>query len=116
VYLVLCDAFILADDGPKSVRRPALIPGFEKVMDDIHVVHLNGAGEDGTALHDERFRAPPSKRDLTNTNAGYWIAASDPYAAHHAVTGELTAVGRTRFRRVALLTDGAAASRGSLPD
>jgi hypothetical protein len=40
-----------------------------------------------------------------NTPGGYWIAASDPSAVDHALTG---AVPVTAVRRVAMLTDGAA--------
>jgi hypothetical protein len=39
---------------------------------------------------------------------GYWIAAADPSAAHHAITGSVPQSGGQPIRRAALLTDGAA--------
>lgn len=81
---------------------------FENAMKAIRARHLIGEGEYGSAVYDARFRAAAlEKRSLTNTGAGYWIAAVDPKAAHHAVTGELPLTGPFRTRRVALLTDGA---------
>jgi hypothetical protein len=40
-----------------------------------------------------------------NVEGGYWIAATDPTAAHHALTGE---VPLAEVRQVAVLSDGAA--------
>lgn len=40
--------------------------------------------------------------ELRNSPRGFWVAAADPEAAHHAVTGTTAP-----FRRAALLTDGA---------
>lgn len=40
-----------------------------------------------------------------NTPDGYWIAATEPSAAHHALTGELD---RALVRRIAVMSDGAA--------
>lgn len=47
-----------------------------------------------------------AERHARNTTDGYWIAAADPAAAHHAITG-LLAPGE--LRRALLLSDGAAA-------
>jgi hypothetical protein len=105
-YLVLCDTFIVVDDG--TTINAITDPRFENVIKDIRARHLIGEGEYGEAAHDARFRAATlDKRSLTNTEAGYWIAAANPEAAHHAITGELSPTGPRRTRRVALLTDGA---------
>jgi Protein phosphatase 2C len=106
-YLILCDAFIVADDG--STVSVITDPRFENVIRETRATHPIGPGEYGTAEHDARRRAAAmDKQRLTNTEAGYWIAAANPQAAYHAITGQLPLHGDHRVRRVALLTDGAA--------
>jgi hypothetical protein len=48
-----------------------------------------------------------AKRERANRPGGYWIAAADPAAAHHAVAGSVPLTGTDRLTRAALLTDGA---------
>ena len=61
----------------------------------------------GTPEHDDSLRRlVTAQRPHRNTSGGYWVAASKPEAAHHALTGSLP---RADVRRTALLTDGAAA-------
>lgn len=43
-------------------------------------------------------------RDYRNVDGGYWVAATDPDAAHRAILGE---VARDAVRSIAALTDGA---------
>jgi hypothetical protein len=50
-----------------------------------------------------------AKRQHANRPGGYWIAAADPTAAHHAVRGNVALTGQHRLVRAALLTDGAPA-------
>ncbi|SFS52054.1 protein phosphatase 2C domain-containing protein [Saccharopolyspora flava] len=59
------------------------------------------------AITDDRIDHLPSYTreavaELRNTEQGFWVASTDPEAAHHAVTGTTAP-----FRRAALLTDGA---------
>ena len=48
-----------------------------------------------------------------NRTHGYWVAAADPDAAFHAVTGTAAAAGPGAVRRAALLSDGASARSSS---
>jgi hypothetical protein len=65
---------------------------------------LPGGGADPMT----RFRhAVLSQRERMNRTHGYWVAAADPDAAYHAVTGTLPLRGPGALRRAALLSDGA---------
>lgn len=100
-YLILADAFLITDHGDQvraqtdhrfrnavaKLRRQALTHGTDS---------------------EHRRELTRRKYQLTNQPGGYWIAAADPEAAHHAVTGNLPLTGPDRVRRAALLTDGAA--------
>jgi hypothetical protein len=100
-YLVLCDAFIVHDDGTDV--GVVTDPRFENAIARVRTKYLTGTAFD-TKEHVAQFRAAAEeKQRLTNTEAGYWIAAATPQAAHHAVTGTLSLT----TRRIALLTDGA---------
>ncbi|WP_238451667.1 hypothetical protein [Micromonospora sp. 4G55] len=45
-----------------------------------------------------------------NRTHGYWVAATDPDAAYHAVTGTLPLRGPDAVRRAVLLSDGASSA------
>jgi hypothetical protein len=94
-YLVLCDCTLVLDYGDRTIA----------VTDNrVHQVIARTRGEavagSGTV---EKWRH-------TNRPDGYWIAAADPQAAYHAVTGSAPLSGPDRVRRAALLTDGAGAA------
>ena len=67
---------------------------------------LDVDGEVRAIIDDRIDRLPSYTRDavaeLRNSPSGFWVASTDPEAAHHAVTGTTDP-----FRRAALLTDGA---------
>lgn len=61
----------------------------------------------GTPAHDAARRATvAAQRPRRNVEGGYWIAAGNPHAAAHSLTGTVPTVG---LRRAAVLSDGAAA-------
>ena len=67
---------------------------------------------DGVALsreeHSRRVAAlVHSQRRYRNRPGGFWVAATDPQAAHNALTGVAALPGPDGLRRAALLTDGA---------
>ncbi|MDM4721088.1 hypothetical protein QTQ03_16330 [Micromonospora sp. WMMA1363] len=58
-----------------------------------------------------RFRhAVMAQRERMNRTHGYWVAATDPDAAYHALAGTLPAGGPGELRRAVLLSDGASAA------
>jgi hypothetical protein len=66
---------------------------------------LTGDSTDGH--HADRVAALSSaQRRFRNVDGGFWIAAADPAAAHHALTGEQLLAAGTGWR-AALMTDGA---------
>lgn len=102
-YLVVHDSVIVLD-GPGghivvSDLRGTSVAREEHRDTERHLI--------GTPEHDESLRRlVTAQRPHRNTSGGYWVAASKPEAAHHALTGS---VPRAEVRRTALLTDGAAA-------
>ncbi|HEX6682994.1 MAG TPA: hypothetical protein VF062_09380 [Candidatus Limnocylindrales bacterium] len=105
-YLILCDAFLVVDNG----RDIAVLTDtrFEQAVAGIRRDYLDGTTLLGTPEHAQRFvDSERRKYLLTNSDAGYWIAAANPAAARHAVTGVLPLTGPNALRRAALLTDGA---------
>ncbi|WP_213457267.1 hypothetical protein [Rhizomonospora bruguierae] len=99
-YLVLGDVTIVLDLGDEEfvvtddrVSRTAVA---ERAAADALVA---GSPEKVAAL----VRMKHTELAARNVPGGYWIAASDPTAAEHALTGEASL---TRVRRVAILTDG----------
>ncbi|WHT15787.1 protein phosphatase 2C domain-containing protein [Crossiella sp. CA-258035] len=89
-YLVLCDAIVLLDlDG-----------AVEAVSDDrCHRIPVAPGHTPETAPESIR-----QAQRLRNTPSGFWVASTDPEAAHQALAGSVTA---HRLRRAALLSDGA---------
>jgi hypothetical protein len=105
-YLILCDALLVIDDGQEiSVFTDTRI---EQAVAGIRREYPDGRTLIDSPEHAERFaEAVREKQRFTNTEAGYWIAAANPDAAHHALTGTLPLTGARAVHRAALLTDGA---------
>lgn len=106
-YLVLCDSPLVLDlGGPPVVvddRR------FADAMATLKAEVFATAAPIGSPGHAESLaRIARHRRDGVNQEGGYWVAAANPEAAHHAVTGSLPLRGADRVRTAALLTDGAA--------
>ncbi|MFJ6195979.1 hypothetical protein [Micromonospora sp. NPDC092111] len=103
-WLVLCDSPLLLDLG-----------GRVQVVSDDRLTHaladlraIVGGLPSGDVDPVTRFRfAVTSQRERMNRTPGYWVAAADPDAAYHAVTGTSPLRGPDAVRRAALLTDGA---------
>jgi hypothetical protein len=100
-YLVLGDSTVLLDgldevhavsdtriDGVAATHRAA-----------IHE-HLTGSADGHRSWADYTVQL----RQYRNRSQGFWVASTDPEAAHRAVTGTVACDG---LRRAALLTDGA---------
>jgi hypothetical protein len=90
-YLVLADVTIVLD----RESEPSVITD-DRVA--ATVSDLQGRSGVGSQLMERRAR-------YRNREGGYWVAAADPTAASHAITGDLPAAG---VCRAALMTDGVA--------
>jgi hypothetical protein len=103
-YLVLCDSSLVLDRGGEvSVVADERLA---EAMADLRRAAEALPGEDADQA--SRFRrAVTGQRARMNRTHGYWVAASDPDAAYHAVTGTLPLRGPGAVRRAALLSDGA---------
>ncbi|MFE0592716.1 hypothetical protein [Micromonospora echinospora] len=103
-YLVLCDSPLVLDTG----GRVAVVSDdrLDTALADLRAVaHTVPARADDPAT---RFRrAVAVQRERMNRTHGYWVAASDPDAAYHAVTGSVPLRGPNALRRAVLLSDGA---------
>ncbi|WP_200210742.1 hypothetical protein [Micromonospora coerulea] len=102
-YLVLCDSPLVLDTGG-SVS----VVSDERL--DTALAELRGTAAElpGDVDPVTRFRrAVLAQRERMNRTHGYWVAAADPDAAYHAVTGTLPVRGPGALRRAALLSDGA---------
>jgi hypothetical protein len=99
-YLVLGDSTIVIDAGgtPAVVsdrRIDAVAVGEKLVMESLPT---------GTPGHQAaRIRFVTRQRELRNQPGGYWIASTDPQAAHEAYTGSVPLAG---MRRATLMSDG----------
>ncbi|MEV0454734.1 hypothetical protein [Catellatospora methionotrophica] len=105
-YLILCDSSLVVDTGAEPVLLvdDRFARSIQRIRDD----YLLGDVPIGSEVHQaRRIAANTRKRELTNTPEGYWIAAADPEAAAHALTGRFPLLGEGAVRRAALLTDGA---------
>lgn len=102
-WLVLSDAVIALDtlyDGLQIIRDTSVE---STAVDQAATVFATAAG---TPEHAERRRELITERRTSrNTPGGYWIAAADPEAAGHAITGSMRP---GRVRQAAVLSDGAA--------
>lgn len=101
-WLALGDVTIVLDttDGLKVVsdQRVSATAAAERAEVDRHLI---GSPEKAAAL------LPMKHAELAARNrpGGYWIAAADPVAVDHAITGEVAV---DMVQRLAVLTDGAA--------
>ncbi|MCM0676293.1 hypothetical protein NCC78_16570 [Micromonospora phytophila] len=105
-YLVLCDSPLVLDDGSRIsvVTDDRLDTAMAELRATVAALPA-GSGDRAT-----RFRqAVGVQRERMNRTHGYWVAAADPDAAYHAVTGTLPLRGPGALRRAALLSDGASA-------
>ena len=104
-YLVLGDCSIVLDTG----TTPSVVTD-RRMLDFArdHRAHaLSNSVVVGSADHADRIRAlTTAKRRHVNQPDGYWIAAGNPTAAHHAIGGRVPLRGPDGLRQAALLTDG----------
>ncbi|MGC5019941.1 hypothetical protein [Micromonospora sp. DT47] len=103
-YLVLCDSPLVLDLGGRV--EVVSDDRLDMAMADLRRIAASvPAGE----VHPvTRFRqAVRLQRERMNRTHGYWVAAADPDAAYHAVTGTRPLRGPDGVRRAALLSDGA---------
>jgi hypothetical protein len=102
-YLVLGDVSVVFDTGEDqplviSDNRVSHTAASERAEADQWPI---GSPEKGAAL----LRMKHGELAARNQPGGYWIAASDPDAAHHALVGS---VPKSSLRQLAVLSDGAA--------
>lgn len=100
-YLSLFDSVILLD-GPDGVEKISdlRVDGYAQAEHRETLRH-----EIGTPEHQQAVSGlVAAQRPHRNTPEGYWVAGSNPQAAHHALTGTIE---RARLERAALLSDGA---------
>ncbi len=105
-YLVLCDSPLVVDlgDQVRVISDDRLKTAVTEVRQTAHTPPVTAGGADPAT----RFqRSVMLQRQQMNQTHGYWVAAANPDAAFHAVTGTLPLIGPGRVRRAALLTDGA---------
>ncbi|MEU4566456.1 hypothetical protein [Micromonospora sp. NPDC023956] len=102
-YLVLCDSPLVLDTGRVTVVSDDRL---DTALAELRAVaHTVPAGADDPVT---RFRrAVTVQRERMNRTHGYWVAASEPDAAYHAVTGSVPLRGPDALRRAVLLSDGA---------
>lgn len=105
-YLVLCDSPLVVDCGAevRVISDDRLARSAAEVRATARTVTSAGGRVDPVTSF---RRAVTLQRRRMNQTHGYWVAAADPDAAYHAVTGSLPLHGADRVRRAALLTDGA---------
>lgn len=105
-YLLLADCTLVLEHGD---RVDAITDDrFEIAVTELRQVALAPGAPIGSSERAARLREIVARKGaLTNQPGGYWVAAANPAAAHHAITGTLPLTGPNRVRRAALLTDGA---------
>lgn len=105
-YLVLCDSPLVIDCGGqvRVISDDRLATAAAEIRATAAAATSTGGRTDPAASFQ---RAVTLQRRLMNQTPGYWVAAADPDAAFHAVTGSLPLHGPDRIRRAALLSDGA---------
>ncbi|MEV1143455.1 hypothetical protein [Micromonospora sp. NPDC049799] len=105
-WLVLCDSPLVLDTGDRVTvvaddRLDAAMSDLRAIAATIPVDPTDPAA---------RFRhAVNLQRQRMNRTHGYWVAAADPDAAYHGLTGTVPLRGPGALRRAALLSDGASA-------
>lgn len=105
-YLVLCDSTVILDrNGETRAITDARLRDTARAL---RGLAMAGGSPIGSIEHAAHLRALTlAKRERVNRPGGYWIAASDPAAAHHALRGSAPLTGPDRLTRAVLLTDGA---------
>lgn len=104
-YLLLSDCTLVVEHGDQV--QAITDERFENAVAELRRVALAAGSPIGGPERAERLRRlMTDKNALVNQPNGYWIAAANPEAAHHAITGTLPLTGPDRVRRAALLTDG----------
>lgn len=106
-YLLLSDITLIIDRGDE----PQLITDerFGQAVAELRRAAFAGAPILGSPDQQQRLRTITHQRQqLANRPNGYWIAAANPDAAYHAVTGTFPLTGDHPVKAAALLTDGAA--------
>jgi hypothetical protein len=101
-YLVLSDALVVLDTdaGVNVITDPRVN---DTAVDERDAVLHERIG---TAGHTQRkTEMVAAQRQRRNVPGGYWTAAANPDAAHHAIVGDVAC---DSIRRAALLSDGAA--------
>jgi hypothetical protein len=101
-YLVLGDSTLVLD-GPTGIKAVS----DRRLQDNIAPslrARLQHLGRDSAEHGAARAELLAAERAGRNTDGGYWIAATDPQAAHHALTGHLAP---NEIHSALLLTDGA---------
>jgi Protein phosphatase 2C len=99
-YLILGDTTVLVETtGELRVLTDGRIEAAAEAERRAADRHPIGSPEKRAAL----LRMKHAELAQRNRHGGFWVAAADPAAARHAVTGEIPGV-----RRLAVLSDGAA--------
>lgn len=105
-WLVLCDSPLVLDVGGRV--DVVVDDRLETAMADLSRMAAGLPEPAGDGERIDRFRrAVGLQRERMNRTHGYWVAAADPDAAYHALTGTVSLRGPGGLRRAALLTDGA---------
>ena len=100
-YLVLCDSVLVLQ--PRSGKPRAITD--TQLAETMARFRPAASLQAGTPEHDAAWRAYSRElEDARNQPGGYWLAAADPAAAGHALTGSEPLSG---LSAVALLSDGA---------
>lgn len=101
-YLVLGDVTVLIDtaDGIQVITDDRVDKTARAEREEADRHPFGSAGKQAALL-----RMKHAELAARNQPGGYWVAAADPFAAQHAITGEIPL---DNVRRVAVLTDGAA--------
>ncbi|TWH66887.1 hypothetical protein JD77_01846 [Micromonospora olivasterospora] len=104
-WLVLCDSPLVLDVGGRVdvISDDRLATAMADLRRMAASVPAGDADDPATRFR----RAVAVQRERMNRTHGYWVAAADPDAAYHAVTGTVSLRGPAGLRRAALLTDGA---------
>ena len=110
-YLVLGDSTILVETESGVVERSdrRLADVASSIRAKIRERLRDGGGYSDPVYRSLLRQLVDAERAARNVHGGYWIAAEDPEAAAHALTGTFSIGGGSEeARRVALLSDGLA--------
>jgi hypothetical protein len=109
-YLVLGDSTLLVQTAGGEVEHHSdtrLSAIASHVRDAMHQALSEGRGYDDPGYSDRIDALLAAERAVRNRDGGYWIAADDPCAALHALTGDYNLADPSAVPlRIALVTDG----------